>query len=60
MRRGSGGVEVVRERGHGAHKGENGDRKGKQSVGSITERMHFGVVGGGIKHRKWEFGEQES
>lgn len=35
--RGSGGVEVVGERGHGAHKGQNGYGKGQQSVRSITE-----------------------
>lgn len=41
LRGGSWGIEVVRERGHTAQKSENGDSKSKQSIGSVTERIHF-------------------
>lgn len=38
---GSGEVEIIGERGEGAHAGQNGDGKSEQSVGSVPKRMHF-------------------
>lgn len=37
LREGRGGIEGVGERGHGAHKRQNRNRKGEQSVGSVPE-----------------------